>query len=646
MEVQNYSPRVLVVEDEKIVAMDIKRRIESFQYTVLGITDSGEKAIELAAKLHPDIIIMDIILSGDMDGIEAASIIGKNYDIPFIFLTASSDDVSLQRAKLSGPHGYIIKPFEARDLKSALDIALHNSTVERKLKESELWLQATLTSIRDAVITTDMQQRIMFMNPAAESFFGLSEEEYKDVAIHEVYKVEPDTTNESLIAHFSSADKVDIVRARILKNNAGEQFYIEESVSLIKDRYHKEHGFVYTFRDITQRRKAELQVLASRDFYLSLFEDFPTPVWRSNAEGEFNYFNNTWLKFTGRNLENEIFQGWTESIKETDRQRFLDTFAYALRNKSRFEIEFELLSRDGVYRWVICIGTPLFALEGEFKGFIGACIDISHMITAQNELIRAKNAAESANLAKVRFLSNMSHEVRTPLNGIIGILSLLNDTKLDGSQAEYVNMAQMAAHTLLGLLNNLLDISKIESKRDTASYTEENLHAVVSEILLPFEYQAKIKRVRLLKEFSFAEDLKVHVDKNKLQQIIGNLLSNAVKFTDYGEVAVQLSYEKNNHQLRTDVIHLVVKDSGIGIAPENHALIFESFVQVDNSNTRKFNGAGLGLAIVKNITEALGGSIWLNSELGKGSEFHVVIPVMKNKTNRNKANKMQGEILL
>ncbi|MBI2418862.1 MAG: PAS domain S-box protein [Ignavibacteriales bacterium] len=623
---QSIAPGILVVEDEKIVALDLKKRLELYNYRVLDMVDSAYAAIKKAEELRPDLILMDIVLNGKMDGIEAASIIRERFDIPFIFLTASSDEASLQRAKLSGPFGYIVKPFETRDLQSAVEIALYNSGVEKKLKESELWLNATLHSISDAVITTDMNKCIRFMNPSAERFLGVEQTQYKDLNIEAIYTTVEDASNELILTNINNLHGTNISVSKILQTKSGATYFIEESISLIKDRKDNAHGYVYSFRDVTQRRKAELAVLASRDFYLSLFEDFPTPVWRANAEGKFNYFNKTWLNFTGRSIEDEIFSGWIERVRESDKTKFMCSFTEALRAKSRFEVAFELLNKENEYRWIICIGTPLLGIDGSFNGFIGACIDISHMILAQNELMRAKNAAESANMAKARFISNMSHEVRTPLNGIIGILNLLLENETDKQQTEYVKMANNAAYTLLELLNNLLDFSKFEAKKDKAEFSEFALLDVVREILPPFMYQAKSKRLSLESYLDFDETLRVCSDGKKVQQILINLLSNAIKFTDTGKVTLKVLLEEKHNAARDGVIHVIVQDTGTGIASENQAKIFESFVQIDNSNTRKHGGAGLGLAIVKSITDALEGTIWVESEIGKGSTFHVILP--------------------
>ncbi|MDZ7385371.1 MAG: response regulator, partial [candidate division KSB1 bacterium] len=158
--------RILVVEDIAITAMDIKRRLQTLGYQVVGIAASGEDAIAKAQRERPDLVLMDIKLKGEMDGVQAAEEIRRHLDIPVVYLTAYSDETTLQRAKITQPFGYVLKPFEERELHTAVEMALYRHTLERRLRESEQWLATTLRSIGDAVVATDAAGRITFMNPA------------------------------------------------------------------------------------------------------------------------------------------------------------------------------------------------------------------------------------------------------------------------------------------------------------------------------------------------------------------------------------------------------------------------------------------------------------------------------------------------
>ncbi len=250
--------RILVVEDESIVAMDIKHRLESLDYQVSEIASSGEEAVEKAGKTNPDIILMDIVLKGEMDGIDAAQIIKDRFDIPVVYLTAYSDDKTLKRAKITGPFGYIIKPFEDQELHSAIEVALYKHMMESKLKDNEKWLYTILESIGDAVITADKKDKITFMNPFAQKITGWSLEEALGNPLKEVFKV---INEESLspikinnLFHKSPSHQLD---PTLLITKEGLRIPIDETFSPIKDDNGNINGAVLVFQDIRERRKAE-----------------------------------------------------------------------------------------------------------------------------------------------------------------------------------------------------------------------------------------------------------------------------------------------------------------------------------------------------------------------------------------------------
>src|SRR5438552_7126960 len=185
----NSIPRILVVEDEGIIAQDIKNCLENLGYTVPDVVYTGHEAIEKAASLRPDLILMDIVLKGEIDGIETAAEIRSRYNIPIVYLTAYEDDKTLKRAKLTEPLGYILKPFEERYLRSSIEMALYKHKMEKKLKENERWLGAILKSVGDGVIVTDNKSEITFINPVAEKLSGWSQEQAHGKSIQEVFNI-------------------------------------------------------------------------------------------------------------------------------------------------------------------------------------------------------------------------------------------------------------------------------------------------------------------------------------------------------------------------------------------------------------------------------------------------------------------------
>lgn len=190
-------PKILVVEDEQILAEDLRDILESFSYHVVGVVESGEKAVKLAPKLNPDLVIMDIMLRGRKDGIEAANEIKRKYNLPVVFLTAYADEPTLQRAKIAEPFGYILKPFKEQELHTTIQMALHKHRMEMQTKEREKWLANVLVSIGDAVVVADVNGKIKFMNPAAEALTGWKLKDALGVDSEIVLKLLDETTGQS-----------------------------------------------------------------------------------------------------------------------------------------------------------------------------------------------------------------------------------------------------------------------------------------------------------------------------------------------------------------------------------------------------------------------------------------------------------------
>lgn len=252
--------RIMIVEDESIVALDIRNRLKILGYEVAGVFASGEEAVEKAGEVSPDLVLMDIMLKGEMDGIDTADRISERQRVPFIYLTAYADEKTLKRAKSTGPFGYIIKPFEDRELKLSIEMALYKHSLENKLLENRRWLATTLNSIGDAVITTDRQGAVIFLNPAAEELLGLPQNQAQGRDLPEVFKVKSEEGGEPVevpIQEVLTGNETMLDRQDLLLATNGRNIPISSSIAPIADEQGKSEGVVVVFRDISHRKRAE-----------------------------------------------------------------------------------------------------------------------------------------------------------------------------------------------------------------------------------------------------------------------------------------------------------------------------------------------------------------------------------------------------
>ncbi len=442
-----------------------------------------------------------------------------------------------------------------------------------------------------------------------ESFFGRIHPEDSARMAETVNRYNDDLTkdrftDELRLKHRDGTYRWVVSRGRIVRNDRGEPVRIVGAIG-----------------DMTDRLESAAKLAASEKRLRDILDSLFGFVGLFTLDGKLIECNGAAIKAAGLRMEDVLGKlfwetsGWSGDPDEQVRVRQMMLRA-AEGDVVRFETR--ILDRDRQRMTIDFTFGPLRDQQGAVSNIVGHAVDITARKQAEAELVKAKEDAESASRAKSEFLANMSHEIRTPMNGIIGLTEVLLDTCLDAEQREYLTLVQASAGSLLTIINDILDVSKIEAGKLVLETRDLDLREVVRDTLKGLKVPADSKHLTLECHVDPHVPQRVRGDAGRLRQILINLVGNAIKFTDRGQVSLTIQLWPES----PDGVHFSVRDTGIGIPPEKQALIFDAFTQVDGSYTRRFGGTGLGLTIASSLVQMMGGNIWVDSEEGQGSTFH------------------------
>jgi len=371
--------------------------------------------------------------------------------------------------------------------------------------------------------------------------------------------------------------------------------------------------------DISRTKQAEEQL----KLQAAALNSAANAIVVTDAKGTIQWVNPAFTQLTGYSAEEAVGQN-PRILKsgKHDQGFYRELWATILEGKT-WHAELSNHKKSGEEYTEEMTIAPVRSAAGAIIHFVAIKQDVTERRQAQAELTKAKEAAEAANRAKSEFLANMSHELRTPLNGIMGMTELALQTELTPEQREYLMLSKCSAESLLNLINEILDFSKVEAGKLEFESIDFNLRNHVESCLKSLAARAYEKGLELNCEVAAEVPEVVNGDPSRLRQIIVNLVGNAIKFTEQGEVTLAVAAQSFGAE--KIVLHFQVRDTGIGIPEERREAIFDAFAQADGSTTRRYGGSGLGLTISRRLVEMFGGRVWLESELGRGSTFHFTV---------------------
>lgn len=495
---------------------------------------------------------------------------------------------------------------------------------EQALFESEERFRGAFEKSSIGMAIISLNGNFITANNALSSMLGYAEEELRDKSFSKL--CHPDDYQEcsDLLKRMVDKRIPYLNTERRFVNRAREIVWVEIDKTLIFSKNGMPLHFVTLFKDITDKRMAEAKLRESEERFRALANQLPILIWTSGLDKLCDWFNDYWLKFTGRTMQQEMGNGWMENVHPDDVDLCIATYVKNFDNRTPFIMHYRLKSKDGIYRIVEDMGSPRFSSDGAFLGYIGAVWDVEDRINAEKEIIDTKNALEEANQVKTIILGNLGHELRTPLNAILGFSQIINDSSEDKDIKDFSSAILNSSRRLERTLNSLLILSELEAKKRDLSLINSNLNIFMENFIAVFNEIINNSKIEF--EYDPGSDvLEVDIDEYCLHLIMFNILDNAFKFTKSGKVSLCL----NKVNVQNEVFALVkVIDTGIGISKDKIVTIFEAFRQESEGISRNYEGLGIGLTVTKKLTEMMKGKINIESEENKGTTVSLMFPVV------------------
>ena len=616
--------KILIVDDNMGICESMSDILEDQGYEV-STSNNGSEAIDKIKQTLFNVAMIDIKLP-DISGTQVLKECKKSYpDMVCIIITGHASADNAINALKEGANEFFTKPLDMEKVLHRIEDALGKQQLKRDLKESEETFRNIFQNAQVGLYRTRIEDgKVIESNEQLAKMFGYkNRKEFISECIVSQNYVEPGT-REKMLKEIKIKGRIKNFEAQFYRKD-GSIFWAKYSARI----FPKKGWIEGVFEDITKHKKADKLLIQSKENFKDLAGNAFDCITINDKNGNYVFANNKAWEMSGYTVK--------ELLKLNVKDLTPSSAIKDVKDRSQKMIEGEfgsnvfetILKRKNGREIPIEVAASRTLWQGEASELM-FFRDITERKKSEKELEESKNQAvklaieaQNANKIKSTFLANMSHEIRTPMNGIIGMTEILLYTSLTAEQEDYANIIKNSSKQLMDLINDILDISKIEAGKFKIEYIDFNLFNAIKDFINLMTVRAEKKNLKLICKIEPNVPKYLYGDPGRVRQVLLNLIGNAIKFTEEGKVEVRVSLEKEENE--NIIIRFAITDTGIGIPEDKFDILFDIFTQIDISTTRKYGGTGLGLNISKRLIEMMGGEIGVKSEEGEGSTFWFTI---------------------
>ncbi len=507
------------------------------------------------------------------------------------------------------------------------------------LEQSENTNRQIMNAALDAIIIFDRYGKVSFWNNQAETIFGWETKEVEKLGL--LRSILPSKSVKAFVKiledyiDFGKEQYLNTYLEEHLKNKKGTEFLVKIAITPIVQN--NEIVFCSFIQDISIQKNAEIKLKNQEAKFRNIIANMNLGILEVDLDEKINFVNQSFINISGYGNEELVGKKPSDFLLNNEAKKILKKKITLRKNEIADVYELPIITKSGEIRWWAISGAPNFDDKHNLIGSIGIHMDITNKKRLEVALLQEKQKAEEAAKTQKDFLANMSHEIRTPLNAIVGFIRELEKQDLNDIQSGFVKNSKYASKHLLSIVNNILDLTKIEAGEMTLDHNDFDLNQIINGVVAVLESKSKQKELDLKWFISEDNNLNFKGDAIKLEQILFNCIGNAIKFTNKGSITIECNVLKD--AVFFQEIELVISDTGIGMEKQYLDTIFNKFSQEENRKFRNFGGTGLGMAITKELVDLMKGTIKISSQKGKGTSISITINLEKGTNKKNKLAK-------